>query len=308
MTPPRPFAAGTDRSWAWDGQVLGAVLVFHDITASRQLARQLAHDATHDPLTGLVNRAEFEKRLERALSSAQHYGARHALCYLDLDQFKRVNDLAGHAAGDELLKQVNSLLAGMFRERDTLARIGGDEFGLLLDNCPVDRAYIIAEAVVGAVRDYRFHWEGNTYQIGVSIGLVPQHRFGADHGASDQHRRTAGSGRYRLLRGQGIGPQSSPHLPAGGPRILAASQRNAGSGRLAGRAGEKPVSAVLPADRLFERARTAAALRGVVARGATTAFKSRRRSGLAGDVYSGGRTLRPDGGHRPLGDRGGTAG
>ena len=157
----------------WDGQVLGAVLVFHDITASRQLARQLAHDATHDPLTGLVNRAEFEKRLERALSSAQHYGARHALCYLDLDQFKRVNDLAGHAAGDELLKQVNSLLAGMFRERDTLARIGGDEFGLLLDNCPVDRAYIIAEAVVGAVRDYRFHWEGNTYQIGVSIGLVP---------------------------------------------------------------------------------------------------------------------------------------
>lgn len=156
-----------------DGQILGAVLVFHDITASRQLARQLAHDATHDALTGLVNRSEFEKRLERALSSAQHYGARHALCYLDLDQFKRVNDLAGHAAGDELLKQINSLLSGMFRERDTLARIGGDEFGLLLDNCPVDRAQVIAEAVVGAVRDYRFHWEGKTYQIGVSIGLVP---------------------------------------------------------------------------------------------------------------------------------------
>lgn len=156
-----------------DGQILGAVLVFHDITESRQLARQLAHDATHDPLTGLVNRAEFEKRLERALNSAQHYGARHVLCYLDLDHFKRVNDSAGHTAGDELLKQINSLLAGMFRERDTLARIGGDEFGLLLDNCPVDRAYIIAEAVVGAVRDYRFHWEGHTHQIGVSVGLVP---------------------------------------------------------------------------------------------------------------------------------------
>ncbi|HRD66577.1 MAG TPA: EAL domain-containing protein [Candidatus Competibacter sp.] len=156
-----------------DDQVLGAVLVFHDVTETRRLTRQLEYDATHDALTGLINRAEFERRLERALASAQQYGARHALCYLDLDQFKVVNDTAGHAAGDELLKQINAILSGMFRERDTLARIGGDEFGLLLDNCPLERAQLIAQAVVGNIRDHRFYWQGHTYQIGVSIGLVP---------------------------------------------------------------------------------------------------------------------------------------
>ncbi|MDG4552412.1 MAG: EAL domain-containing protein [Candidatus Contendobacter sp.] len=157
----------------WDGQMLGAVLVFHDVTETRRLTRQLAHDATHDALTGLINRPEFERRLERALASARQYGARHALCYLDLDQFKVVNDTAGHAAGDELLKQINIILSGMFRERDTLARLGGDEFGLLLDNCPLDRAQVIAQTVVSNIRDYRFHWEGRSYQIGVSIGLTP---------------------------------------------------------------------------------------------------------------------------------------
>ena len=156
-----------------DGRVLGVVLVFHDVTENRRLTRQLEYDATHDALTGLINRTEFERRLERALASAQQYGARHALCYLDLDQFKVVNDTAGHAAGDELLRQINTILAGMFRERDTLARIGGDEFGLLLDNCPLDRAQFIAQTVVGNIRDHRFHWAGRTYQIGVSIGLVP---------------------------------------------------------------------------------------------------------------------------------------
>ncbi len=156
-----------------DGRVLGAVLVFHDVTETRQLTRQLEYDATHDALTGLINRPEFERRLERALVSAQQYGARHALCYLDLDQFKVVNDTAGHAAGDELLRQINTILSGMFRERDTLARIGGDEFGLLLDNCPLDRAQLIAQTVVNNIREHRFHWEGRTYQIGVSIGLTP---------------------------------------------------------------------------------------------------------------------------------------
>jgi diguanylate cyclase (GGDEF)-like protein len=95
------------------------------------------------------------------------------LCYLDLDQFKIVNDTAGHAAGDELLRQIKIILSGMFRDRDTLARIGGDEFGLLLDNCPLERAQIIAQAVVSNIRDHRFHWEGRTYQIGASVGLAP---------------------------------------------------------------------------------------------------------------------------------------
>ncbi|MBL8421482.1 MAG: diguanylate cyclase [Dechloromonas sp.] len=156
-----------------DGQVLGAVLVFHDTTETRKLSRQLEHDATHDALTGLINRREFERRLERALTSAQERGSRHALCYLDLDQFKVVNDTAGHAAGDELLRQIQTLLSRMFRERDTLARIGGDEFGLLIDNCPLDQAHALAQTVVSAIRDYIFRWQDRSYQIGVSIGLVP---------------------------------------------------------------------------------------------------------------------------------------
>jgi len=155
------------------GQVLGVVLVFHDVTENRQLARQLEYEATHDALTGLINRPEFERRLKRALNSTQQSGALHALCYLDLDPFKVVNDTAGHAAGDELLRQINVILSGMFRGRDTLARIGGDEFGLLLDNCPLERAQRIAQTVVGGIHNHRFHWEGLTYQIGVSIGLVP---------------------------------------------------------------------------------------------------------------------------------------
>lgn len=159
--------------WGRDGRVLGVVLVFHDVTENRRLTRQLEYDATHDALTGLINRTEFERRLDRALTSAQQYGARHALCYLDLDQFKVVNDTAGHAAGDELLRQINSILTGMFRERDTLARIGGDEFGLLLDNCPLERAQTIAQTVVNRIRGHRFNWEGRIYQIGVSVGLVP---------------------------------------------------------------------------------------------------------------------------------------
>ena len=156
-----------------DGRILGAVLVFHDVTETRSLARQLEHDATHDALTGLINRPEFERRVTRALTSSQQYRTQHALCYLDLDQFKLVNDTAGHAAGDELLRQIRKLMSSMFRERDTLARIGGDEFGLLLDNCPLGRAQSIARSVVSAVRDYLFHWDGRSYQIGVSIGLVP---------------------------------------------------------------------------------------------------------------------------------------
>ncbi|HYQ91542.1 MAG TPA: PAS domain S-box protein, partial [Candidatus Competibacteraceae bacterium] len=156
-----------------NGQVLGAVLALHDATETRRLTRQLEYDATHDALTGLINRAEFERRLERALASAQQYGARHALCYLDLDQFKIINDTAGHTAGDALLKKIHTLLSDRFRERDTLARLGGDEFGLLLDNCPLDRAQVIAQAIVASIRKYRFNWEGHTYQIGVSIGLVP---------------------------------------------------------------------------------------------------------------------------------------
>jgi len=155
------------------GDVPGVVLVFHDVTDTRRMAKQLAHDAAHDPLTLLVNRREFERRLERELKSAKQYGSRHALCYIDLDQFKIVNDTAGHAAGDELLKQVRKLLAGKFRERDTLARLGGDEFALLLDNCALEEAIRLSEIIVKTFREYRFEWQDRTFQVGASIGLVP---------------------------------------------------------------------------------------------------------------------------------------
>ncbi|MCB9730311.1 MAG: EAL domain-containing protein [Deltaproteobacteria bacterium] len=155
------------------GEVLGAVLVFKDVTEARQTARQMAHHAMHDALTGLVNRREFERRLSHAVASARLQGARHALCYLDLDQFKLVNDTAGHAAGDELLKQLTDVLRRAVRSRDTLARLGGDEFGLLLSNCPQDKAHEIAESIVTAIRGFRFSWQERTFQVGVSIGLVP---------------------------------------------------------------------------------------------------------------------------------------
>ena len=154
------------------GNLLGAVMVFHDVTEARQMARQLAYQASHDALTGLVNRREFERRLEHAVAGSKKYGSQHALCYLDLDQFKIVNDTVGHRAGDALLKQVTGLLMSRVRERDTLARLGGDEFGLLLDNCPLSKALEIAEMVIAMIRDFRFTWESRTFHIGVSIGLV----------------------------------------------------------------------------------------------------------------------------------------
>lgn len=154
------------------GKLLGAVMVLHDVTESHKMARQLAYQASHDALTGLVNRREFERRLEHAVAGSKEYGLQHALCYLDLDQFKIVNDTVGHRAGDALLKQVTSLLSSMVRERDTLARLGGDEFGLLLDNCPLSKALDIAKMLVAQVRDFCFAWESRKFHIGVSIGLV----------------------------------------------------------------------------------------------------------------------------------------
>ncbi len=168
-----PIAESVAPMCGRDGRVRGAVLVFRDVAETRRMARRMAHEASHDPLTDLVNRREFERRLERALASARQYGSRHALCYLDLDQFKLVNDTAGHAAGDALLKQVRGLLAGKFRDRDTLARLGGDEFGLLLDNCSLPEALKIGEIIVAAFADFRFAWQGRAFDIGVSIGVVP---------------------------------------------------------------------------------------------------------------------------------------
>ncbi len=155
------------------GNSIGVVLVFKDVTDSRRMQKMMVHQATHDPLTGLVNRSEFEERLEKALQSAKDFENTHALLFLDLDQFKIVNDTAGHVAGDELLKQISSLLAGQLRGRDTLGRLGGDEFSVLLENCPLTKASKVADILISVVREFRFAWDKKTYQVGVSIGIVP---------------------------------------------------------------------------------------------------------------------------------------
>jgi diguanylate cyclase (GGDEF)-like protein/PAS domain S-box-containing protein len=155
------------------GAVAGGVLVFHDVSEARELNRRLSYHASHDVLTGLVNRREFEHRMERALKSAKARETSYALCYLDLDQFKIVNDTCGHSAGDALLGQVGGLLKSKVRWRDTLARLGGDEFAILLENCTLDEAMRMAETLRDAVRNFKFTWEERTFRLGASIGVVP---------------------------------------------------------------------------------------------------------------------------------------
>ena len=139
----------------------------------RTLTNQLSFQATHDALTGLINRREFEVRVNQAIKSSKHDNKNHAMLYIDLDQFKVVNDTCGHHAGDELLKQLTSRLEGLLRESDTLARLGGDEFGVLLVGCPIQRASEVAEKIRADVEQYKFVWEERIFRVGTSIGLVP---------------------------------------------------------------------------------------------------------------------------------------
>ena len=155
------------------GQVIGAVVVFHDVTRERRLKRALSWQASHDALTGLINRREFDNRLHAALLSAQRGEGSYALLYIDLDQFKLVNDTCGHPAGDRLLRDVTGLLQIRVRSSDTIARLGGDEFGILLEGCTLEQATRIAEGVRQAIRDFRFVWGASTLSVGASIGIVP---------------------------------------------------------------------------------------------------------------------------------------
>ena len=154
------------------GRVMGAVMVFHDVTKERRLKRALAWQAGHDALTGLINRREFDNRLQAALLSAQRGEGSYALLYIDLDQFKVVNDTCGHQAGDRLLRDVTGLLQSRVRASDTIARLGGDEFGVLLEGCTLEQACRIAEAARQAIRDFRFNWGSSTMSVGASIGIV----------------------------------------------------------------------------------------------------------------------------------------
>jgi diguanylate cyclase (GGDEF)-like protein/PAS domain S-box-containing protein len=155
-----------------DGTIQGLVLIFHDDTEARRLARQLSYQATHDALTGLKNRRAIDGELKELLERAHDSDDLHAFVYIDLDQFKVVNDTSGHIAGDELLRQLGRMLQRKIRQSDSLGRLGGDEFGLLLRNCAPDKAREIAEGLRTAIRAFRFVWKDRTFQIGASLGIA----------------------------------------------------------------------------------------------------------------------------------------
>jgi diguanylate cyclase (GGDEF)-like protein/PAS domain S-box-containing protein len=153
------------------GIIKGVILSFRDSTESRHLVKQIEHQARHDSLTGLLNRHSFEERVSHALALYEEEGP-HVMCAIDLDRFKVVNDTCGHAAGDELLRQLGMHLRSAIRRGDFLARMGGDEFSLFFLNTPIAVAEQIAEKILEIIREYRFHWDGKTFRVGASIGLI----------------------------------------------------------------------------------------------------------------------------------------
>lgn len=148
-------------------------MVFHDVTEQRRLSGEVSYRATHDLLTGLVNRTEFETRLRRLLHTTHENKSQHALMYIDLDQFKIVNDTCGHSVGDELLQQIAKMLQIAVRTRDTLARLGGDEFGVILEHCSPEQAQRVAQDICDRMENFRFLHDLHRFRIGTSIGLVP---------------------------------------------------------------------------------------------------------------------------------------
>jgi len=162
-----------------DGNIKGIVMVMHDVSEMWKMAQQLSYQASHDALTGLINRREFDSQLELALKDSQKTGRQHTLCYMDLDQFKVVNDTCGHIAGDRLLKQLSQVLVSDVRDNDIFARLGGDEFGLLLEGCPLDKVENIVEKIRKTVKEFRFSWKEKSFELGVSIGVVPVTRDSA---------------------------------------------------------------------------------------------------------------------------------
>ena len=179
------------------------LIVCEDCTEAHDLSEQLSYQASHDALTGLVNRRAFENRLERVLETARRHHTTHALCYLDLDQFKVINDTCGHVAGDELLRQLSRYLSAQVRKRDTLARLGGDEFGVLMERCSLEQARRVAEALRKAIESFRFLWEEKSFSVGVSIGLVPvtrasEHITGVLRAADNACYAAKDTGRNRI--------------------------------------------------------------------------------------------------------------
>jgi diguanylate cyclase (GGDEF)-like protein/PAS domain S-box-containing protein len=162
------------------GDLMGAVIVVQDVSHTRRLTRQLSYQASHDLLTGLYNRRKFEEYLEEILINVREEDKQHSLFYLDLDNFKIVNDTCGHIAGDELLKQLPALLHEVLRTGDIVARLGGDEFGVILENCGLQQSVNIADKIRQKIKNYRFIWDDKTFEIGVSIGVIGINAENAD--------------------------------------------------------------------------------------------------------------------------------
>ncbi|RMG29146.1 MAG: EAL domain-containing protein [Gammaproteobacteria bacterium] len=187
-------------------RVRGAVMVMHDISEARALQEELSFQASHDPLTGLYNRREFDLELQRCLDRARRDGQVHTLCYIDLDQFKVINDTCGHTAGDEFLQGLSAQLVQHVRRSDFLARLGGDEFAIILQFCPMAQAEKVAQGLLAAIQDYRFHWQGKVFQASASIGLAPIEGVGTAQevlAAADMAcyaAKEAGRNRYHVYR------------------------------------------------------------------------------------------------------------
>ncbi len=152
--------------------IIGLSLVIRDITASKLLEDKLSHEASHDPLTGLLNRRAFESRVQEYIQDTQINGTQHMICYLDLDYFKVVNDTCGHQAGDEILRSLTRELKTRLRNNDILARLGGDEFALLLNNCSFVDAESLCNKIINHVSAYNFQWQEHQFKIGASIGIA----------------------------------------------------------------------------------------------------------------------------------------
>jgi diguanylate cyclase (GGDEF)-like protein/PAS domain S-box-containing protein len=182
-------------------EITGTVVMLHDVTELRGLTRQMSYQATHDALTGLVNRREFEHRLSEALETAHRGESTHVLCYVDLDHFKAVNDSSGHQAGDSMLREVAKLMREAVRDSDTVGRLGGDEFALLLTGCPLTKGRQIADDLTRAVAEHRFVWKDRIHSVGASIGLL---EIARDSGSFEETLAAADSACY-VAKKQGAG-------------------------------------------------------------------------------------------------------
>ncbi|MEO6367693.1 MAG: EAL domain-containing protein [Steroidobacteraceae bacterium] len=182
-------------------EITGAVVLLHDVTELRGITRQMSYQATHDALTGLVNRSEFERALAEALETARRGEASHVLCFIDLDHFKAVNDTSGHQSGDSLLREVAKLMREAVRDSDIVARVGGDEFALLLPRCPLPKGRQIADDLVRTVGEHRFVWRDRIHTVGASVGLVELAR---DSGSVEEILAAADSACY-VAKKQGAG-------------------------------------------------------------------------------------------------------